>query len=270
MDNKVLRKMVSEAKIIILDIEGTIASIDFLRNEAFPLVENQIEDYILIYWEEVKDILSRLRQQSVLDSKESSNDLVQFPSFPTSENTEVNTNYQKVVIDYVKHLMKNKRDDRVWKGIQGFALQKAFRNEDIFAHLYSDAIKALETWSREGKPVYTYSTGSRDTQIEYFRHTIEGDMSEFIKEYFDVSIGSKLECQGYRFICSLAEVNPCEAVFFSDRPKEIVAAKNSGLKAILVDRESKISLIKEEEEFVGSEDGKITSFTEILVDNSND
>ncbi|GBL88809.1 Enolase-phosphatase E1 [Araneus ventricosus] len=134
------------------------------------------------------------------------------------------------------------------------------------ADIYSDAVKALKIWSGESKLVYTYSTGSRATQVEYFKQTILGDVSNFIKGYFDTSIGSKLECEGFKFICSAAEVDPSEIVFFSDRPKEIIAAKKCGLKAILVDRESEFSLIREEQDFLGHEDGKISSFTEILSD----
>ncbi|GFX91454.1 hypothetical protein TNCV_3545371 [Trichonephila clavipes] len=46
--------------------------------------------------------------------------------------------------------------------------------------------------------------------------------------------------------------------------KKIAAAKKCGLRAIVVVRESNFSMIKEEEEFLGHEDGKITSFIEIL------
>ncbi|CAL1261247.1 unnamed protein product [Larinioides sclopetarius] len=216
-------------------------------------------------WDEVKNTLSLIQQQFVLDSKEISNDVVQLPSVPTSENIEVEK-CQSAVIGYVKHQMKNNRNDPAMKQIQGLALQNAFRNGDILAHIYSDAIKALKIWADESKLIYTYSTGSRATQVEYFKHTILGDLSNFIKGYFDTSVGSKLECEGFKFICSSAEVDPSEVVFFSDRPKEIIAAKKCGLKAILVDRESEISLIREEQDFLGHEDGKISSFTEILSD----
>ncbi|GFR01950.1 enolase-phosphatase E1 [Trichonephila clavata] len=91
-----------------------------------------------------------------------------------------------------------------------------------------------------------------------------GGEQTFIKAFFDTSIGSKLEIEGYKFICDFADVDPSEVVFFSDRPLEIAAAKKCGLRAIVVVRESNFSMIKEEEEFLGHEDGKITSFVEIL------
>ncbi|GFT46166.1 enolase-phosphatase E1 [Nephila pilipes] len=263
MEGDTLKQMVYESKAIILDIEGTITSIDFIRENVFPYADSHLEDFVMKNWEEVREI-SLLLQKKTPYSEGNSEDLISLPQVPSSENVNEIQNFQRAFVSFVKQRMKNNRNDPAMKQVQGLVLRDGFRSGDIIAEIYPDAVKALETWFLENKQVFTYSTGIRDVQIEFFKNTNHGGMAHFIKSYFDTSIGSKLETDGYRFICEFAKVAPSEVVFFSDRPIETAAAKKCGLKAVVVDRESHFSMIKEEEEFLGQEDGKIASFTEIL------
>lgn len=263
MEFEILKKMVYKSKAIILDIEGTITSIDFIRENVFPKAESNLENFIMNNWKEVKEFGLLLQQQS-LDSKGNSEDLIPLPQVPLTENIDEIQSFQRALVSYVRQRMSSNRNDPAMKQIQGLVLRNAFRSGDIIAEIYPDAIKALETWFLENKPVFTYSTGIRDVQMEFFKNTNFGNKAQFIKAYFDTSIGSKQETNGYKFICDFAEVFPSEVVFFSDRPSEIAAAKKCGLGAIVVVRESYFSMIKEEKEFLGHEDGKISSFIEVL------
>ncbi|GFS46280.1 enolase-phosphatase E1 [Trichonephila inaurata madagascariensis] len=233
MEGETLTQMAYKSKAIILDIEGTITSIDFIREIVFPYAESHLEDFIMNNWKEVREIGLLLQQQSV-DSKGNSGDVIPLPQVPSTENIDEIQNFQRALVSYVKQRMNANRNDPSMKKIQGLVLRNAFRSGDIIAEIYPDAVKALETWSLENKQVFTYSTGIRDVQIEFFKNTNFGNKAQFIKAFFDTSIGSKLEIEGYKFICDFAKVDPSEVVFFSDRPLEIAAAKKCGLRAIVV------------------------------------
>ncbi|GIY71424.1 enolase-phosphatase E1 [Caerostris darwini] len=250
MDSDALKKVVSDAKVIILDIEGTTSSIDFMRKEVFPYAEKHLKDYIAKNWEEVRKTILLMLEQGLID--------------PTEKN-EVENN-QGAFLSLLEHKMKDDRNDPLVKKIQGLVLCDAFKNGDILGHVYPDTVNALERWFHENKQIYTYSTGTKAVQLEFFRNTMYGDKTQYIKDYFDTSIGSKLESEGFRFICNVLKVDANEVVFFSDRPKEICAATKCGLNAILIDRESDFSMIEEEKDFLGYEDGRISSFTEICID----
>ncbi|GFX91442.1 HTH_Tnp_Tc3_2 domain-containing protein [Trichonephila clavipes] len=63
MESETLTQMVYKSKAIILDIEGTITSIDFIRENVFPYAESHLEDFIMNNWKEVREIGLLLQQQ---------------------------------------------------------------------------------------------------------------------------------------------------------------------------------------------------------------
>ncbi|GFQ68287.1 enolase-phosphatase E1 [Trichonephila clavata] len=177
MEGATLAQMVSKSKAIILDIEGTMTSIDFIRENVFPYAESHLEDFIMNNWEEVKEIGLLLQQQSG-DSKGNSEDLIPLPQVPTTENIDEIQNFQRALVFYVKQRMNANRNDPAMKKIQGLVLRNAFRSGDIIAEIYPDTVKALETWSLENKQVFTYSTGIREVQVEFFKNTNFGNKAQ--------------------------------------------------------------------------------------------
>ncbi|GFX91447.1 hypothetical protein TNCV_3545301 [Trichonephila clavipes] len=129
------------------------------------------------------DVVSKLGErcrepsQSV-DSKGNSGDVIPLPQVPSTENIDEIQNFQRALVSYVKQRMNANRNDPAMKKIQGLVLRNAFRSGDIIAEIYPDAVKSLETWFLENKQVFTYSTGIRDVQIEFFKNTNFGNKAQ--------------------------------------------------------------------------------------------
>lgn len=70
-----------------------------------------------------------------------------------------------------------------------------------------------------------------------FRHTIFGNLAPFISGYFDTRTGAKMEAASYTAIARAMQVEPGQAVFFSDVASELDAAREAGFQTRLVIRE---------------------------------
>jgi enolase-phosphatase E1 len=59
--------------------------------------------------------------------------------------------------------------------------------------------------------------------------------------FFDTRFGSKTETESYRKIADSLTCNPCNVLFISDTMKEVKAAHEAGMQAILCDRDLEVS-----------------------------
>lgn len=85
----------------------------------------------------------------------------------------------------------------------------------LFCSVFEDVPSALELWSKS-RQVAIFSTGSLDSQKLLFKHTTGGDLSAHLNNYFDQSIGSKLQSDSYEKIAEKMNCKPEEIVFITD------------------------------------------------------
>lgn len=81
-----------------------------------------------------------------------------------------------------------------------------------------------------------YSSGSVEAQKLLFGHTIAGNLLPYLSGHFDTTIGHKQKSQSYSNISEAIEVNAEDILFLSDIPKEVIAAEEAGMNAIILDR----------------------------------
>jgi len=87
-----------------------------------------------------------------------------------------------------------------------------------------------------------YSSGSVLAQKLIFRYSNCGDLSAFIANYFDTSVGGKKETASYQKIAAALNFPAAEITFVSDSAAELDAAKSAGLKTVLSIREGNATL----------------------------
>ncbi len=123
------------------------------------------------------------------------------------------------------------------KALQGLVWEQAFASGKFKAHVYPDALAALQRWHTEGLPLYVYSSGSIQAQKLYFGHTESGDLRPCFRGYFDTTTGSKREPESYLRIAQSIGVAADRILFLSDIGAELDAARAAGWQTVQVLRE---------------------------------
>lgn len=221
---------------VILDIEGTLCAISFVKDELFP--------YFL------KELPSVLDQYKFpLDPTKKSNDVIEriLTQFPSET-------YQRKesLLRYINDLVDKDIKDSTLKQLQGFIWENGYTTGSIMAPLFEDAVEAMKLWSGLCDGLYIYSSGSVKAQKLLFGNvktvhsngSVEwSDMNNLITDYFDtVNIGNKTDVKSYEKILEKigVDVNDTEGkklcLFLSDNPLEVRAALSAGLTSFIIEK----------------------------------
>jgi enolase-phosphatase E1 len=137
------------------------------------------------------------------------------------------------VTDYAHWLMDRDRKSTGLKSLQGRIWEEGYRAGDLKGEVYPDVLPALERWRGQGIDIAIFSSGSVQAQQSLFRSTAAGDLTRFIRAYFDTTTGPKNVAQSYVRIAEALDHSPPELLFVSDVVAELEAAKTAGMKTAL-------------------------------------
>jgi enolase-phosphatase E1 len=140
------------------------------------------------------------------------------------------------VVAYVHWLMDQDRKSTGLKSLQGKIWEEGYRAGDLKGEIYPDVSPALERWRRLGIDIAIFSSGSVQAQRSLFSNTTAGDLTRFIRAYFDTTTGPKTAPQSYGHIAAALERAPSEVLFLSDIAAELDAALTAGMRTALVVR----------------------------------
>ena len=202
---------------IITDIEGTTTSISFVHDTLFPYARTHMPSFLSEHHDnqEVNAQIQAIKVRLKLTS----------------------LNEVSVVLD---QWMREDRKETELKALQGLLWRKGYEAEDFKGHVYSDVEPALRRWDNAGIFVGIYSSGSVAAQRLLFGCSEAGDLSRYLKAYFDTRIGHKKVAASYRAIANDLGVSPDDIVFLSDVGDELSAASESGLAVVQLLRENVI------------------------------
>jgi enolase-phosphatase E1 len=238
---------------ILLDIEGTTTPIDFVFRTLFPYARQRWGQFLLEHGDEpsIHMDLDALRMQHRADAAEQLNPP---PWVDRSTGAELAsaTAYGAWLID---------RDSKcsALKSIQGKIWQEGYRTGELRGEVYPDVPAALARWSREGKVICIFSSGSILAQKLLFGTCAAGDLTAFIRANFDTTSGPKNEPGSYRKIAEALALETSGILFISDIAKELDAARDAGMQTALCVR-------TRSSDRVASTHRKISSFDEIFAD----
>ena len=129
--------------------------------------------------------------------------------------------------------MDRDRKSTALKSIQGKVWEEGYRAGDLKGEVYPDVPPALEGWRRQGIDIAIFSSGSVQAQRSLFTNTVAGDLTRFIRGYFDTTAGPKTAPQSYAQIAAALERSPSEVLFVSDIGAELDAARAAGMRTAL-------------------------------------
>ncbi|EYB80771.1 hypothetical protein Y032_0400g754 [Ancylostoma ceylanicum] len=224
-----------EFSYLLLDIEGTVTSISFVKDTLFPCAYEAVERFVREHFDDapVAKIIGDLRQVSEEESKLDSNIRL------------VRENKDECIEDIthnVRHWINIDKKITPMKALQGLIWEEAYRKGDVKGHVYPDVLPALQALS---VPTYIYSSGSVLAQKMLFGHSIAGDLTKILSGYFDTNVGLKGEPNSYTKICEQINVKPSDVLFLTDVETEARAARAAGLQTMLVVRDGNAPLSDE-------------------------
>jgi enolase-phosphatase E1 len=201
---------------IVIDIEGTVGSIRFVKEVLFPFARRRLRSFVIEHRTEpaVTSVLQSVAAECGL------------------EPTDVDR-----LVAQLERWSDEDRKATPLKALQGMIWDGGYRRGELTAHLYDDAVAALKRWAASGLPVHVYSSGSIAAQKLYFAHTPAGDLTSGLAGYFDTTTGPKQAPDSYRRIANAVGRPAEDLLFFSDVGAELEAAVAAGLRAVQVRRE---------------------------------
>lgn len=200
---------------ILLDIEGTIGDIAFVREVLFPFARARIADVLKARWND-PEIALAVRAACLSSTAELS--------------TPAEAAWQFL------SWMDEDRKITPLKTLQGIIWREGYRSGELKAHLYPDAVEAMRAWRSRGLRQFIYSSGSIEAQKLYLAHSVAGDLTSLFDGYFDTTSGAKNEPGSYMKIAAAIGLPAGAIMFFSDVPAETTAAVAAGMSVYRVDR----------------------------------
>lgn len=223
---------VQEARIqaILLDIEGTTTSIQFVFQTLFPYARQRVAEFLDRHADSqaVQDAVSQLRSEWLADTQTA----VDCPSWREG------TAQEKLesAAAYCRWLTDQDRKSTPLKSLQGMIWEEGYRKGELQGHVYRDVPAAFERWQAKGKTISIFSSGSILAQKLIFSHTGFGDLTPFLTAHFDTTTGPKKETASYQKIAAALGRSPNEVLFLSDSVSELDAARSAGMETALSSR----------------------------------
>ena len=214
----------TDARGILLDIEGTTSSISFVYDSMFPFVREHAASFIRNHWTEetVQAAVGLLAVDLGFNSTDS-----------WFEDCDSDSARQSLVVAGIIGLMDADVKATGLKQIQGVIWKEGFHCGELVAHLYEDVADSIQQWNELDKDVRIYSSGSVQAQKLFFGHTVAGNLLDLFKGHYDTTTGAKQSSASYQEIAISYGLNPGEILFVSDVVGELVAAKTAGFQVVL-------------------------------------
>ena len=185
----------------------------------FPTPARWLRNYLAEHFDAAETLadLAKLREEHAADVKQN----LQPPALVVGpRDAEIDS-----FVEYVQWLIDRDRKSTGLKSLQGKIWRQGYLEGTLKAPLFPDVAPALERWHRDGLKISIFSSGSALAQQLLFAHTDAGDLTRFIDNYFDTTLGPKMEIESYRRIAAALSLPAREVLFISDVVGELDARK---------------------------------------------
>jgi enolase-phosphatase E1 len=215
------------ARFILMDIEGTTTDLAFVQKTLFPYAAEHLPAFI--------------RENATTAAVREA--LAQVKNTMTSENTDTKENSpgsppkseaipDEAAIAQLLQWIANDRKHTTLKQLQGMVWRHGYESGAYQGHLYPDVLPVLKAWKTDGLELGIYSSGSVEAQQLLFRHSVVGDVTPLLSQYFDTTTGSKREATSYARIAQALKLAPIDILFLSDIAEELDAAAQVGFQVM--------------------------------------
>jgi enolase-phosphatase E1 len=218
-------------QVLLLDIEGTTTPVGFVYQTLFPYARDNLRAFLR---ENSSDPKVR---EAVAALKTHHDEEFRAGKLPVPWNADSEESAVASAAEYGLWLMDQDSKIGPLKMLQGLIWQKAYQAGRLRGQVYADVPVAFERWSRQGKKIAIYSSGSELAQKLLFGVTEHGDLTNHVSAFFDTRVGAKADVVSYRRIAAIVGVPEDHFLFLSDTIAELNAARSAGMSTALVVRE---------------------------------
>ena len=215
---------------ILLDIEGTTTPIAFVTRVLFPYARKRLRAHLDAHAgsPEYQALLTGLAEERLL-SMRGGDTVPPWADAPPAARL-------ASAAAFVEWLMDRDRKSTWLKELQGRIWEAGYERGEISGDVFSDVRPALQSWQTQGIEVGIFSSGSVLAQQLLFRHSSAGDLTRYVRWYFDTHMGAKGDPGSYRRIAATIGTSVDTVMFLSDVPRELDAASTAGMQVRLVVR----------------------------------
>lgn len=223
-------------KVVLLDIEGTTTSISFVSEVLFPYARRELSSFLERTYDsnETQADIEELRKLAKSDLSSGNQEIIQIPDAGAEKSVILEATIKNVLAQ-----MDTDRKSTALKQLQGHIWRHGFESGELQGDIYDDVMVAFKKW-KGSIPIFIYSSGSIAAQKLLFGYNKHGNLSEYLVDHFDTTIGSKLESESYdRIFDAIVKSNVVpnltkkEVLFGTDNIKEAIAADIAGLSTIV-------------------------------------
>ncbi|KAF4556857.1 Hypothetical protein D9617_1g087390 [Elsinoe fawcettii] len=205
---------IAGVKIVLLDIEGTICSISFVKDTLFPYAISALPKVLEQQWDDPE--FKQYRD-----------------AFPAEAQTS-----PAAFEAHVRDLMAKDIKIAYLKNLQGYLWEDGYKNKVYATSLFPDVVPRLKAWQNTGLGLAIFSSGSVYAQKLLFEHVKtdpdsrsndSADLTALISGWYDtVNAGPKMEAASYQIIAEGLRARTEDVLFLSDNVKEVAAAVEAG------------------------------------------
>ena len=199
---------------ILTDIEGTTSSISFVKDVLFPYARRALPGFVREHGGEPE--VRRWLDMVATGHGAMCDDAM--------------------IVETLQGWIDEDRKHTALKALQGMLWREGYLSGELEADMYPDAAAGLRRWHGAGHRLAVYSSGSVAAQKLLFAHTDAGDLTPLFDAFFDTEAGPKREASSYARIAGDLGAAPGDIVFLSDVVAELDAARDAGLRTVLLDR----------------------------------
>jgi enolase-phosphatase E1 len=206
------------AHTVVLDLEGTTSAAGFILGDLYDYARPRLGAYL----DDHADVplIAEARQQIIADANLS---------------TDASTDE---IVAVLHDWMASDVKATPLKTLQGQIWAEGFAADEISSHFFADVIPQLRAWHAAGIQLAVFSSGSVASQVPWFRHSPDGDLTPLIVDYFDtVKAGSKKDVASYDSIATALSVPASDLLFLTDHPEEVAASVAARWQVIAFSRE---------------------------------
>lgn len=212
---------------ILLDIEGTTTPVDFVYKTLFPYARERAPEFLRAHRDDagVREDVAGLQTQHQADIAAN---LGPPPWVTGSPESELNS-----ATAYVGWLMDRDSKCSPLKSLQGKIWREGYAKGELHGEVFPDALAAMIRWTRQGKRIAIFSSGSVLAQKLLFSTVAHCDLTRLIEAHFDTAIGTKGDPRSYLRIAEALALPAREMLFISDVARELDAAREAGMQTAL-------------------------------------